>query len=602
MTLLVPALLGLLAVLPLIYLAHLLRGSRRRQRVSATLLWRDLPPEQADRRRMRPPPLGLFLLLQFAATVVAVLAMARLATPGEPRRHLAIVLDASASMQATDVAPNRFESARGRALQRLDALGSDDSATLVRAGPRATLLASGLPAHGRDALERAEPGAGAAEYAEALALASAQIGATPDATGEILLVTDGAFAPIQPPGVLAAAVEIDLVGGGGGNQAIVNLQVRAEPNSASQTAQIEVANAEPRAVRVRVRVLADDLLLDTITLDLPARSREMLFVSVPAETSRVTAQLEGRDALALDDIAEVGTRSLRARQVVLVSYVPAPLQRALQAIPFVRLTVFSPSDYEALAVPAELTVLDGVIPERMPGGPLFLVNPPDQSTFLSVGGEFGAGPVTLFDARHPLLQGVDAAAFSGGWSAQITAPEWARVVAASAQGPLLLDGQRDGRPVIVLAPDPLLSGLDKSIAFPVLVSNAVSYLLGGVGPNVAPGQVLALPVPSGDTLVLRRPDGRLEALQSGPSEVRVDRTEQIGRYAVLGQRSGELVRSFSVTLQDAAESDIAPRAPEPLAAGLVHSTPQAHAEWWWPLAFGAFLLLGVEWLAYARYG
>src|SRR5256885_1349515 len=41
MSFLTPLALGFLLILPLIYLAHMLRGSRRRLRVPSTCLWRD---------------------------------------------------------------------------------------------------------------------------------------------------------------------------------------------------------------------------------------------------------------------------------------------------------------------------------------------------------------------------------------------------------------------------------------------------------------------------------------------------------------------------------------------------------------------------------
>src|SRR6187431_90929 len=111
MTVLLPlALVALLAV-PLIYLIHLLHGSRRRVRVPALFLWADLPRASTGRERRRWPPLSLLLVLQLLAAMVAALALARPANSSDPPRHVALILDASASMLATDVAPNRFDAA-----------------------------------------------------------------------------------------------------------------------------------------------------------------------------------------------------------------------------------------------------------------------------------------------------------------------------------------------------------------------------------------------------------------------------------------------------------------------------------------------------------
>src|SRR5436305_1831835 len=73
-------------------------------------------------------------------------------------RHLALILDASASMQATDVAPTRFDAARARAFDRLGGLRATDLVSVIRAGGDATLLASGSPDSVRSAIAAAQPG------------------------------------------------------------------------------------------------------------------------------------------------------------------------------------------------------------------------------------------------------------------------------------------------------------------------------------------------------------------------------------------------------------------------------------------------------------
>ena len=131
-TFLAPLALGLLAALPLIYLAHLLRGHRTRLRVSSTWLWRELPlGVTSQQRRLRLTPLSLLLLLQLLAAAAGALGVARLATSGQPPRHVAFVLDASASMQATDVSPTRFESAKNTIADLIDTMGLSDHLSLI---------------------------------------------------------------------------------------------------------------------------------------------------------------------------------------------------------------------------------------------------------------------------------------------------------------------------------------------------------------------------------------------------------------------------------------------------------------------------------------
>jgi hypothetical protein len=188
-SLLAPVALAALLVPVAIYLVHWLFGSRRRLRVPAIFLWADLPQASAGRSRRRRPPITLLLLLQLLAATLAAFALSRPATPSEPPRHLALILDASASMQATDVAPTRFEAARVRGVERIAAMRPTDMVSLIRAGREASLVASGSPDTARSAVSSAVPGAGGAAIREALALASSQLAATPERSGQIVILT-----------------------------------------------------------------------------------------------------------------------------------------------------------------------------------------------------------------------------------------------------------------------------------------------------------------------------------------------------------------------------------------------------------------------------
>src|SRR2546423_1164358 len=84
-------------------------AGRRRRPWSNVRLWRGLGGEREARRNWRPPRRSLLLALQLAFVAVAVLALAgpTLLRPAEGE-HLIVVLDASASLGATDVVPTRF--------------------------------------------------------------------------------------------------------------------------------------------------------------------------------------------------------------------------------------------------------------------------------------------------------------------------------------------------------------------------------------------------------------------------------------------------------------------------------------------------------------
>lgn len=625
MLFLAPLALALAVALPAtIVLLHLLRGSRWRVRVPATFLWADLAPSVAGHSRPRLPRLTLLLLLQLLAAALGGVTLARPATLlPEPGQHVVLILDASASMQATDASPSRFELARRRALDRLASLGPSDEVSVIRAGPTATLLGTGPPDKVREALRQAQPGDGAGALREAIALASQQIARTPGLRGQIVVFTDGAFPALDPVGALAAPVEFLSVAGdpSTGNQAIVSAQVRAQPSSPDRRAAfIVVANLDdrPASIPVRVADAASGREVARQTVELPPNSAGSLAVELPGDLSRLAIELDRPqpDALPLDDRVEVDTPLLGTRplRVQLVSPAPSALRQALEAIPTVELSVLGPDAYQPSGPSPDITVFDSFLPPELPRGALLIVNPPAGNRFLPVLGTFTTTGLTTIDAGHPLLRGVDISALTGTVGKNLARVPWARPVVVAGEGPLILEGYDHGYPLVIFTFDPAQSGLDKSLAFPLMVSNAVAYLIADrSGRTVIPGDPVALPAPSAGRALLVRPDGQrqvVEPADPAAGELWIRDTERSGRYLVLDSENQQAVLSaFSVNLFDQGESDIRPRrdlAPLPATAQTGPAAAQAAElpvlEWWRFLAAALVVVVGVEWLVFTRRG
>ncbi len=532
MSLLAPLALGALAVPLVIYAIHWLFGTRRRFVVPALFLWRDLLHAATGRRRRQLPPFSLLLALQLLAAMLAVMALARPVGPGQPLRHVALIVDASATMQSTDVAPSRFEAARAAARARLATLQATDLVTLIRAGADADMIASGAPSDVSRALESLSPGSSAPAIGNALALASTRIRQTPDRAGQIVLFSDGAWPAPDNPGRLAAPVEVVPTGGGSNNQALTAVVIRMDPTGRGQTAFVEIANESDNPARVPLQISADGAPLDARQVDIGARSRIQLSIPMPADAHHVSVQLTGHDALALDDRVDVLAPGGPPRDVDLLGQVSDGLRRAIESVPSLHVRTAD------TARPADLSVLAGVLPSRLPPGPLLLVDPPTSSARLL---GVGLGSAARVEANDPLLQGVDLAALQDEVPSITGVPGWAHVALGTSQGPLLMRGVLEGHAVVTLTFDPAVSGLEKSLAFPLLISNASSWLL---------AQADATP---------------------------------------------------SILPLDGSESDIRPR-PIPTFDSEVSQTRAGSLELWPWLAAAAVLVLGAEWLVFARRG
>jgi aerotolerance regulator-like protein/VWA domain-containing protein len=590
MTLANPAALWGLLLIPLILLLYVLRTERRRLPWSNVRLWRGLGEELEARRNWRPPRRSLLLALQLAFVAVAVLALAgpTLLRPAEGE-HLIVVLDASASLGATDVLPTRFAAAQALALERLARLGPGDHATVIRAGAEARPLVEAVAAPlARAAVEGAALSQAPGDLRSALLLAGAAA-ATSAGNPRVVVFTDGSFAaaaggrPGWPAvaGELAAPVEYVAVGRGDANVAVTALALRRPPNGGPTAGYARVTNLGSAPAAVPARLLADNLPLQSRRLDLaPAASEELTF-ALPPGTRTVAVQLDAPDLLAADNRAEARAPASGDRAVTLVSAQPDLLARALRALPGVRVTTVAPDDYAGAAL-APLVVFDAFLPRVLPAADAIVVNPPAGGA-LEVLGEVPAPATLSYDRGHPLLDAIDPAALQISKIRQLRAPAWTNAVLWSADGPALLEGTNGGRRVVILAFDPRASNLPRLRAFPLLLANALDRLGWGEREGtVATGQAVRLPPNAGGQVV----DGPAGTETVPAGALAFADTERVGRYAVHTADRATDLAEFRASLLGPGASDVRPNALAPLAAAASADRPPAPA-----LAFVGLLLL-----------
>jgi hypothetical protein len=601
MTFLAPALLGFLALIPIIILIYLIRAQRRREPVSSVLLWRDMVQDLEMRTRFRRPPLTLLLLLQLVIVVVGALALARpfRETVTPPVRQLILVLDVSASMSATDLQPSRLAEAKARAREALAGIGPETEITVIRAGPRATLEATTREARvAAAAIDALQPADGRGDLRTAWLLAGSVAAARPDRPATTVLFTDGAFAGPLPS--IPSAVSVVLVGNGSDNQAIVQLGVRRTLSGAARaTAFVRVANFASRPVERTVRAFGDGIPVGEQVARIGGRGTTDLVFDLPIGTRVVAVQLAGSDLLAVDDRAEAVVAQPGEYEALLVSTAPEVMRRALRSIPQLTVRERAPDQYRDPGN-AALVVFDGFLPQALPPTAVLIVNPPVGSWLASA--RVGRPSYALgIDPESPLVAGVDLGAAEFARVAQLTVPSWAAPVVTGLDGPLILEGERDGRRIVVLGFDPAASNLPKMVAFPALIANAVEWMLAGPDGATTAGATVRLP--SGLQGDLVGPDGRR---QPAAALALTAATERAGLYQV--RRFGaDPLTVFAVNVADERESDITPRQPAvgepfpPFSLPAFGREGETTGVDFWPYLAGAVLvLLIVEWLVYTR--
>jgi Ca-activated chloride channel family protein len=537
------ALVGL-AFVPLVVAFWMLKLRRTERTVSSTLLWQRFGEDlqaNAPWQRLRR---SFLLLLQLLLVILLALLAAQpfLERPATLARDLVVVIDASASMAATDVAPSRLEAAKRAALDALRDLPAGGRVSVVVAGatPRVVANATADMGRVRAALAGITASAATADMGEALALASALAARAGDA--QVLIATDAAFAPPTNLDV-AAPVSVLQVGRERKNQALVAFAVRSAPTAVTRSVFISVANLDLQPANERIELWGDGRLLEARDLFLDPVSRADVGIDdVPLDVRVLEARLAGDDQLALDDRAWAVVPPDRLLRVLLVSDGDPYLETALSFLPSAELYGVKPAEYGAGTKPElfDLVIFDAALPATLPRVPTLAIAPPRTSPLGTVTGALEDPALGRPAPDEPLLRYVDLTTLHIAQATRLSLPAWARTVVPTAAGdPLLYSGTRDGVPTGVLAFEPRRSDLPLQVAFPILVSNLVGELVGAArAPTsaVVPGSLVSLPIPPGATgLRVTRPDGTaldLAPAVTGGATATFASTDQLGVYTV----------------------------------------------------------------------
>lgn len=126
-------LLGLTAI-PIVILIYLLRSRYKTKNVSSTFIWKR---SRVKRRIPLNFIMSLLLILQILIVVAASFAIARPTIEPLKTEDEIIILDASASMLATDGEQTRFDAAKKKIEESAEEIGENHKMTLILAGEEA---------------------------------------------------------------------------------------------------------------------------------------------------------------------------------------------------------------------------------------------------------------------------------------------------------------------------------------------------------------------------------------------------------------------------------------------------------------------------------
>lgn len=569
--------LGLAALVAPLVLLYVLKVERTRIRVPSTWLWAAAARDLTARSPWKRLFVQLPLIVQALALVAMAIAAARPASTGTTiiGDHVAIVVDTSASMAASEGDVTRLDLARRAAHGLVDALPPGSDAMILDAGrePRIAMPADRDVRRMHAALDALAVREVEGDLAASVALASARLGAL---TGNrrLYVITDGALAR---PAALRGAVPLEVirVGKPKSNAAIVRVDVRAGHDAALDRAEVQaflmIANAgtERRElyVTMKQRGASDTLASRKLALE-PGERAPVVLTFAPAPGDRgsgLVFELSPSDALPSDDVAYARVPPGREIPVVIAS--------SRTASPWLERVFASDADAEVTRGPVvealrdvpedALVVVDGACPSTVPGGDVWIVDPPAGRCFdVEVGEPVERPQVTSWDEADPRMRFLVLDDVFIERARALVPASRRQAIVRGPKGPLVVDASTSSRSITLSAFDVADSDWPYKPSFVVFARNMLEEA------RLHRAAAAAGMAVTGDAVRVRVPLGVREVEVAGPKSdtvlhleanagvVVLPEADRVGFYRVSWSSPTSGARLVPVNLASAVESDL----------------------------------------------
>lgn len=596
---------GFLAI-PLILL-YMLRLRRREQTVSSNLLWQRFVRDREANTLWQRLRANWLLVLQLLILTALVLALVR---PYFPTATIAggniiFLLDASGSMQAQDVQPNRFAQAKEEIKRMVDGSAPGDQLTLIKVGTAPNILVPATTDRAQlgQVLDAAQAEFGEVDWESAVILANGLAASLQDP--QIVILSDGGL-PDDLPEIMAEVHFLPL-GASSENLAVTALSVRE--SSQGPTVFSSVQNLGSEKQEALLRLIVDSQLFDARKISLERGTQFSESWLLPDQAVNVEASLTNisNDHLAIDNQAFAVRAQKFEKRALLLSSGNLFLEQVYRALPGIEAFKTAP-DGDFNADDYDFLIYDNSLPGLpLPNVDMLLVNPPIQtdSPIMLATGIF-TRTQKIGQEGSPLLQFIDWRNVHIQQAKRIEAP-WAVSIIEGADGPLLLAGEYDGRRIVVIPFDLRESDLPLQIAFPILMANITDWLSpsGAIETinNMQPSQAIAINPPIGSKSVfVESPNGKLWESEVNGGPVVYLNASAPGLYKVSFQETNDQQTNeyMAVNTFSNNESQITPKTSVRLGFAEIGSAQEKtvgqNEIWYWSLFLALIILIPEWWL------
>jgi len=642
---------------PLLLLLYFLKLKRREQIVSSTLLWKravqDLQVNAPFQRLRR----NILLLLQLLVLLAILLALAGpiLSLITGPARRYVLLIDRSASMNATDIKPSRLEAAKEQAKIFVETLRSKafysfkdkSDQTMVIAFDNRSKVMCNFTSDKKQlnrAIEAVMPSDGVSSLAEAIVVARA-FAQSPGVEAnymsavepaQLVLFSDGQIRDLDQILVGADELTFHCTGQSQQNVAVTAMQARRSyenPEEVNVFATLANYGASPITCDVQLSINDNVRAVRSVTVP-PQKTDESSQTARPGKLAvdfslsyaeagvLEIRKLQGSDesglqadCLSCDDAAWAILSPPKKLSVLLVTGGNKVLESALQACPLAKLELQSPAQFDnmdqndlSIEQRYDMIVLDNHVPAVLPKCRYLVFGRPPDGIDVSSPQELENQVIVDWRMKHPVLKYVDLTNLFAAKCHKMILPRDADVLAEFNETPALALVRRNGSVLLLAGFDVLQSNWPFEPGFVLFCYNTAGFL----GMQLGADQEMNLKV--GEPIVVEGLDAQITAQIEGPgvsdSEIsssasgslRFPGTGRAGTYRLnIGEQPA---RFFAVNLLDQKESNIEPQREIVLSGRPVQAEESDLSRAnlpLWPFLVGlALVLVCLEWIIYNR--
>ncbi len=587
---------ALLAIpIVLLYIGWL---GRRRMVVSSHLIWR-----RALRRRAAwtiwERPFSLLMQLLMLAILILALMQPFLTGDADNAQRTVLIIDTSASMQATDVKPSRLVAARLLAAEQIENIGQYEEIAIISAGGGATVHC-GLT-DDKDVLGRALASVTATDGWGQMprAIEAARQMTKHQRNPRIIVFGDGRFVGSDE---LAKAKDLQwkIVGKEAPNVALSHLIARRNPVRPNEVeASIVITNLGTTETEYSFEKLGFvDAIQEQLTGKLAAGKHQRHHLTFEAPKGGILlAQLKEADSLAADNALSVLISPSQTRRVTLLTDGNPRLEAMLDELPGFELRVVKtlPSDTSSDAA----VILDRLVPNKLPNAPIFSLDPSKSSEFWDLTrGTANTKVVSSHLDTTTLFEGVDLSGvvFEAPHPLQSRMPS--RTLASTLRGKPVLTLIEASHPVLVMHGNTTKSDLLLRNDWPRLIVNSVHWLAASeTVPSESWSTRDSLQITGSDVeREIRQPTG--DNLPLPISATAIGPMWRTGVWSVSSNQGKSVEAAIPVGLLSETESKLGepPQAPEVVSA----VADNRFGPLWAVLVGIGAMIVALEWILYHR--